>query len=462
MDSSLYDVTLAVPSHGIHNPVNLHSCRPHPCYVPTECTVCKYVVFPLMSAATCVRCSQCYHRECVKDIKTICNNFIMKEKIAAISVGATNGNSSWSSTDEAETFDHLVKGTEPIWSDILVELSGKFKIATIDIKDTSHLKMHDLVLELLGDNAQFPGTMTSAVRRLYLRHNYKTNHTAVVEARKGLDQIASCVFCVLPTEVAADYDEVKSIINLADRYALAKNDNSMYEKVMAAATALANKSDEALFNHLNKDYSEPVDESICSHAVTDAFFKVLQAVTAMDKLMALSHALRACVAEDGPAAPGPESLPVRASLGDLTNDGTGRLKEDSTRRKSGGKTELTPHGADALIERLITVLCFLSKRYKLRWHAQCTFIELMCPDTSWLFGAEGYSLVTLQQVLCSLLPHVPQHDMGSISSSSHGCPVATAPPGASATASIAISPSFSAGDHLDRLRSASVENFATE
>ena len=384
----------------------------------------------------------------------------MKEKVASVSIGAKDGDSLWSSADEAETFDHLVKGGEPIWSDILVELSGKFKIATIDIKHTSHLKMHDLVLDILGDNAQFPGTMTSAVRRLYLKHNYKSNHAAVVEARKGLDQIASSVFCVLPTEVASDYDEMKSIINLADRYALAKNDNSMYEKVMSAATALANKSDEALFNHLNKDYSEPVDESICSHVVTDAFFKVLQAVTAMDKLTALSHALRACVAEDVPSAA--ESLPARASQGDLPNDGAGRVKEDATRRKSGGKAELTPHGADALIERLITILCFLSKRYKLRWHAQCTFIELMCPDTSWLFGAEGYSLVTLQQVLSSLLPHVSQHDMASISNSSHGCSAAPVPAGMSATVSIAISPSFSAGDHLDKLRSASVENFATE
>jgi hypothetical protein len=448
-----YDVTLAVPSHGIHNPVNFHSCRGHPCYLPSECAVCKYVIFPLTAAATCMRCAQTFHRECVKDISSVCSAFVSTGTgtRAVAGSGAGAGDALWA-TDEAEDCDHLVKGAQPNWSDILISVSTTFKITPVQMADKTHLKMHDLVLTLLEDSSQFPAGVSAAVRRVYLKHVYKNDHNAVVQGRLALDQISSSIFCVLPAEVASDYDEMKSIINLTDRYTLSKNDDSMYEKIMTSATAIANKSDEALFHHLNKGYSEPVDDSICGHVVTDAFFKVLTAVTAMDKLTALSHALRVCVAEDVSVPPGTHRVASADRLQD-TKPGA-----EPRRRNSKGKApELTtPHGADALIERLIAVICFLSKRYKLRWHAQCTFIELMCPDTSWLFGAEGYSLVTLQQVLNSLLPTPDQEPLASTSShggSSHGGSVHG--PAAAAVGTIS---SLKSQQHLDVLRSASMDH----
>lgn len=459
-ENIVYDVTLEVPTHGIHNPVNFHSCRPHPCYMPTECIVCKYVIFPLMASATCMRCSQNFHRECVKNIKHVCSNFIMKDKQLSSSGGGGSGRArggEWSSADEADSYSHLMKDSaQPVWSEILLSISTTFKITPVQMADKTHLKMHDLVLTLLEDSAQFPASVSAAIRRVYLKHAYRSDHAAVVEGRLGLDQIASSIFCVLPPEVASDHDEVKSIINLTDRYTLSKNDNSMYEKIMTSATALANKSDEALFHHLTKEYSEPIDESICGQAVTDAFFKVLTAVTAMDKLTALSHALRVCVAEDAPPSSPAKATHRRGGSSDLPE--ISKSGEGPRRRSSEGRAEVAaPHGADALIERLIAVICFLSKRYKLRWHAQCMFIELMCPDTSWLFGAEGYSLVTLQQVLNSLLPPVPdmEHILSSASSgSSHGGGNVSITAGLAASKSVA---SLVSHQHLDVLRTASLD-----
>lgn len=389
----------------------------------------------------------------MKNITGICENFMMKDKCTAVSVGTKESEALWSSEDEGDRFEYLVKGSEPDWPAILVELSDKFKVRAINMADKSHIKIHDLALSLLGDINSFPGIVTCAVRTLYLKHTYSSHHSAVSEARRGLDQIASSIFCVLPTEVVSDFDEMKSVINLADRYTLSKNDNSMYEKVMTAATALAHRADEGLFHHLNKSYSEPIDDSTCGHMVTDAFFKVLQAVTALDKLIALSHALRACVAED---VIRPSERPAAA---DSQKDLSGEV---TRRRKSGNNTDIAPHGADALIERLIAVICFLSKRYKLRWHAQCTFIELMCPDTSWLYGAEGYSLVTLQQVLNTLQRHGLDSELMSVSGSSHGGALLSIAGTGTSAAAVAPNPSIGIGAHLDNLRSASADDFATE
>jgi hypothetical protein len=274
----------------------------------------------------------------------------------------------------------------------------------------------------------------AAIRRGFLKYQFPSGAETIENARTALNQASSSLISTLPTDLADDEESLKRIINLTDRFLLSKNDNGMYEKVIAAANSVANSDDERLFEYLNNRRIKHSAEDSYGSACRDAFFKAFTAVTAMDKLNYLAQALRLCASLELPTPnhQRPIDTPVSARIisDDISNNiktspGGSSVAEKSIEKlmadiSSPDKSQSTPsaHGADILIERVIVVICSLTKIYKLRWHAQCVFIEQMCPDTSWLLGAEGYSLVTLQQVLNSIVPSESASILNRSSSSS--------------------------------------------
>ena len=417
----VYDVTLSVPSRGIHNPVNLHSFRPHPCYFPSECAVCKHIVFPLVASASCVRCSVFCHRQCVKNIRNICPGFVIDEK------GRVEGSEEdrLQSHDDGDLFSDVGgKLTNPSWEGIAKHIGTRFRANTVHFRRSDPEEIDGEIFTLLENRSSFAGSVATNIRRIYLKRNFESPISTVSEARAALDQVSSALFCVLPPGILDDDDALQRIVNLCDRFLLAKNDNGMYEKIMIATTALTCRDDDALFEITNAYEISVSDEAtVCNFATTDSFFRVVSAVTAMDKLSLLSGALRQCVSNDFPRISFSKHVPQDSKIADVTpkkhardhhlvlhtpgidSSRSGKYIDSSRSGKEGSQSELEAHGADVLIERLLIVVCCLTRRYKIRWHALCLFIEMMCPDSSWLLGAEGYSIVTLQQVLYTLNPY---------------------------------------------------------
>jgi hypothetical protein len=416
----VFDVTLSVPSRGIHNPVNLHSFRPHPCFLPAECVVCKHIVFPLSAAASCARCSEFCHRQCVKNIRNICPGFVIDEKSR---VDGTKDDR-LISNDEGDVFsDAGGKSASQSWESIAKHVGNRLRAKPVQLKRSELEEIDGEIFNLLEDRSSFVGSVATNIRRIYLKRNFDSAISTVSEARAALDQVSSALFCVLPSNILDSDGSLQRIVNLCDRFLLAKNDNGMYEKIMIATTELTCRDDASLFEITSTyDISASDETTVCNFGTTDAFFRVVAAVTAMDKLSALSDALRLCVSNEFPQISVGIHVPQDTKVADITpkkhvrdhhlaisapgidSSRSGRYIDSSRSGKEASQPEFVAHGADVLIERLLLVICCLTRRYKIRWHSLCLFVEMMCPDSSWLLGAEGYSIVTLQQVLNTLHP----------------------------------------------------------
>jgi hypothetical protein len=382
---------------------------------------------------------------------------------------------SFKSSDDCEhgRTVHASATEEPDWDKILSEISDTVPKVPFDLKD--NLTDEELMSEiatLLSNTSSFPGALSSIIRRTYLKHMYTNDAVALSEARSALDRISYAVCSVLPVHSADDYDLLHRVVNIVDRVLLSKNDNGMYEKVMAHAAAMARDKDDALLKHLSKFAPNVQDERVIHETgVVEAFFRVVSCVTSTDKLDALSNALRVCVSAELPIihvnlevmhgstpsrthgmishtsshgmAPPAQGMwpPPTASTDTFHSPVHPAHKSVSASSHSSMHGPRTPFkapsiddtsldvslskatgsisacGADVLIERLIFVISSLTRRYKIHWHAQCIFIESMCHDGAWLIGAEGYSLVSLQQVLTALSPRSRGNSLASLSRS---------------------------------------------
>jgi hypothetical protein len=60
--------------------------------------------------------------------------------------------------------------------------------------------------------------------------------------------------------------------------------------------------------------------------------------------------------------------------------------------------------ADSLMQKFSQILSYETLKYEFYWNAESIFVDHMCREYSWLLGAEGYALVTLQQTLRALCP----------------------------------------------------------
>lgn len=471
-DPPVYDVTLSVPSHGIHHPTNLHSFRPYTAILPAECPVCRHLVLPLTAGASCVRCAMYCHRGCLRNITNVCPKFIT-EIPAAVTIKSAEELKHFKSSDDGDHHGRSVHATsataEPDWDAILAEISTTVAKVQFDLKE--HPSDDELISEinkLLSNTSSFPGAVSSIIRRTYLKHMYTNDAVALSEARSALDRISYAVCSVLPMHVTDDHDLMHRVVNIVDRALLSKNDNGMYEKIMAHAAAMARENDEALLKHLSKFAPNVHDERIIHETgVVEAFFRVVSCVTSTDKLDALSNALRVCVSAElpiihvnlevmhgstpsrshgmishasshavgspGPSASGSNDVfhsPLHPSHKSSSASSHGSVHGPRTPFKapsvddtsldvslSKATGSIGACGADVLIERLIFVISSLTRRYKIHWHAQCIFIESMCHDGAWLIGAEGYSLVSLQQVLTALSPRSRGNSLASLSRS---------------------------------------------
>jgi hypothetical protein len=414
------------------------------------------------------------HRGCLRNLTSVCPKFVA-EIPSAVVVKASEELESFKSSDDCEHGRTMRTSAaeEPDWDKILSEISETVPKVEFDLKeDPSDEDLMSEITTLLSNTSSFPGAVSSIIRRTYLKHMYTNDAVALSEARSALDRISYAVCSVLPMHAADDHELMHRVVNIVDRVLLSKNDNGMYEKVMAHAAAMARDKDEALLKHLSKFAPNVQDERIIHETgVVEAFFRVVSCVTSTDKLDALSNALRVCVSAELPiihvnlevmhgstpsrthgmishsSSHGMQPTqgmwhPVSSASNDIFHSPVhpshkavsasfhGSMHGPRTPFKapsvddtsldvslSKATGSISACGADVLIERLIFVISSLTRRYKIHWHAHCIFIESMCHDGAWLIGAEGYSLVSLQQVLTALSPRSRANSLASLSRS---------------------------------------------
>lgn len=287
-DPELYDVILNVSSHGIHNPSSRHAFKSQKIYlIPTQCYICSSTIYPLSSAARCIRCGYYVHRSCCSTQNA--NLFCRGWTSADLDTNIADDNHQNTDPPEDQEFTshttaqipssvHLSQpSTAPltprlvsllhlpacldssmpqagtphcIWKRSLQEISKDFYLTRMANVSTKLHVLEKIVNRLLSDASTFPGRVFKDIRDVYMYLKFTEDTDYLTHAREALDNISCAVVSILPVEIGDDVDSLKMIVTVVDWRVLRQNDGSMYDKVFGAAKRLATRADNALLARL--------------------------------------------------------------------------------------------------------------------------------------------------------------------------------------------------------------------
>lgn len=416
----VYDVFLKVPSNGIHSPWNLHSFAPHLNFVPfMKCAMCQDFIYPFTPGAYCVRCGCTAHRSCCNRDTNVCHNFLLGPQNFARR-GSLLSRTFWGTAsprhsprkevtqvaplvvDKAKKLQVAIglndlnsplpiPGSEHcIWRKALRHISSGQTLTRMSSIPPHIFAIENVAKSMLFDAKSFPGTVLLQLRELYMALRFDDALCAIRHAREALDNIVCGVLALLPEDVAQDADKLKHIINIVDKRALGLNDGSMYQKVFAAAKTGVYAKDAAFMTVIEEsrpEVEQPIDydDSWKQRDVVRVLCQIPRECTAQDKLRRLIEVLKliASVAFSQPSSPASSSATATAHH-DILQD--------------------FEVNADVLISKFIDLLIDQARVAPFFWNAEVIFIDMMCRESSWLLGAEGYAIVTLQQALLAICP----------------------------------------------------------
>lgn len=120
----------------------------------------------------------------------------------------------------------------------------------------------------------------------------------------------------------------------------------------------------------------------------------------MDKLERLVETLK-LIASSAPPAKDSESC---GHSSDYSSSGGGGIVETETEMTLEETMQNHDVDADSLMQKFCRILSYETLKYEFYWNAESVFVDHMCQEYTWLLGAEGYALASLQQALVSLCP----------------------------------------------------------
>lgn len=318
------------------------------------------------------------------------------------------------------------------WERAVAMLSRKIQPSS-DRIETLDLDLSTVVNQLLYTRQTFCYFVYTSLLNAYLRCKFVSYKECVLHARGCFNAIAGAVLEAIPFDVWARPDNKndirKRVVNMVDERCLmyvnrtdTNNSTSCNRKirdrvwtairrlnhedeqrlsaVLAARDAVVPLVSSSVVGSPGAELassagvspglsSSPHIECLCMHlaAATTAWHKLLYLV----ELFAL---LSNTPAEEADAAgrPLPADELIQRVI-DLV------VATTATKQRSNLSTRSV-----SMISPSSVSMC---------WWRECSYMQLLCKDdeeASWLLGAEGYALATLQQALCALVAELPDSD----------------------------------------------------